>query len=49
MKGGFDGGIKLAFHGARVTSDGGFLAFRDFADALCRDSIPIERLRCCFF
>ena len=29
MKVGFDGGIKLEFHGAQVTSDGGLLAYRD--------------------
>ena len=34
MKVGFDGGIKLEFHGAKVTSDGGLLSFRDLDDAL---------------
>ena len=34
MKMGFDGGIKLEFHGAKVTSDGGLLAYRDPDDAL---------------
>ena len=34
MKVGFDGGIKLEFHGAKVTSDGGLLASRDLDDAL---------------
>ena len=29
MKVGFDGGIKLKFHGAKVTSDGGLRAYRD--------------------
>ncbi len=29
MKVGFDGGIKLEFHGAKVTSYGGLLAYRD--------------------
>jgi len=29
MKVGFDGGIKLVFHGAKVTSNGGLLAYRD--------------------
>ena len=29
MKIGFDGGIKLEFHGAKVTSNGGLLTFRD--------------------
>ncbi len=34
MKVGFDVGIKLEFHGAKVTSDGGLLAYRDLDDAL---------------
>lgn len=34
MKVGFDGGIRLEFHGAKVTSDGGLLAYRDLDDAL---------------
>ena len=34
MKVGFDGGIKLEFHGAKVTSDGGLLAYRDLDDAV---------------
>ena len=34
MKLGFDGGIKIEFHGAKVTSDGGLLAYRDLDDAL---------------
>ncbi|MFC1552456.1 hypothetical protein ACFL6P_07820 [Candidatus Latescibacterota bacterium] len=29
MKVGFDGGIKLEFHGAKVTSNGGLLEYRD--------------------
>ena len=29
MRVSFDGGIKLEFHGAKVTSNGGFLAYRD--------------------
>ena len=34
MKVGFDGGIRLEFHGAKVTSDSGLLAYRDLDDAL---------------
>jgi len=34
MKLGFDGGIKIEFHGAKVTSDGGLLVYRDLDDAL---------------
>jgi hypothetical protein len=29
MKVGFNGGIKLEFHGAKVISNGGLLAYRD--------------------
>ena len=34
MNVGFDGGIKLEFHGAKVASDGGLLAYRDLDYAL---------------
>jgi len=29
MKVGFDGGVKLEFHSAKLTSDGDILAYRD--------------------
>ena len=34
MKPGFDGGIMLEFHGAKVTSDGGLFAYRDLDNVL---------------
>ena len=34
LKVGFDGSIKLEFHGAKVTSDERLLAYRDLDDAL---------------
>ena len=34
MKVGFDGSIKLEFHGTKVTSNGGILVHRDLDDAL---------------
>ena len=33
MRVGFDGGIKLEFHGSKVTSNGGLLAYRDLDNA----------------
>ena len=34
MKVGFDGGIKLEFHGAKLSSNGGLLAYRDLDHTL---------------
>lgn len=34
LKVGFDGSIRLEFHGATVSSDGGLLVYRDVDDAL---------------
>ena len=41
LKVGFDGSIRLEFHGAKVTSDAGLLAYRDLDEALALfDSVP---------
>ena len=34
LKVGFDGSVRLEFHGAKVSSDGGLLPYRDLDDAL---------------
>ncbi len=41
LRAGFDGSIRLEFHGAKVTSDDGLLAYRDLDEALALfDSVP---------
>jgi hypothetical protein len=36
----FDGKVKLEFHGARESSDGGLLAYRELDEALGLSGIP---------
>ena len=41
---GFDRRIKLEFHGARISSDGGLLAYRELEDAFGLADVAVTKL-----
>ena len=41
----FNPKVRLAFHGATITTDAGLLAFREFDDALCLTEIAEDYLQ----